>query len=185
MTLPPVLYWSPSLAEHLNAAAGDEHSQHGLIDATVATVPLAWSADGDGWAIIRELPADAVWLTAAHRDAPSQPADVEVGALARHLRNLMNGGVADSEHIARSFLGYLGVVGMRQELAYLRSRVAELDAGQVRVEWGVRYREDDVDDYYEDEEAARVVAADPTDSGVAVRREIRTGPWTDAPEATP
>lgn len=59
-------------------------------------------------------------------------------------------------------------------------RIAELESGEVRIQWGVRYREDDVDNWYEAEAEARAVAADPTDSGVAVSREIRTGPWTDA-----
>ncbi len=63
-TLPPVLYWSPSLAEHLNLDY--EHDiRHGLIDATVASVLLATA--GGGWHVLADLPDDAVRLVAEHR----------------------------------------------------------------------------------------------------------------------
>jgi hypothetical protein len=77
MTLPPVLYWSRSLADRLNETVGDEHSQHGLIDATVATVMLAWSADSLGWVTLADLPDDAVRLVA---DAPATEVTTEFGA---------------------------------------------------------------------------------------------------------
>lgn len=73
LTLPPVLYWSPSLARHLNRTAGPD-AQHGLIDATVATMLMSWSADTGGWAILRDLPGDAVRLVA---EAPAAEVTTE------------------------------------------------------------------------------------------------------------
>lgn len=62
MTLPPALYWSRSLAEHLNAAEESDPC-NGLID-TSSAVFMAWSG---GWTVLpgNELPADAVRLVAA------------------------------------------------------------------------------------------------------------------------
>ncbi len=65
-TLPPVLYWSPSLAEHLNLDY-EEDARHGLIDATVASVPRATA--GCGWRVLAHLPDDAVRLVAEPRAA--------------------------------------------------------------------------------------------------------------------
>lgn len=55
-TLPPVLYWSPSLAEASNLDEPD--AVHGLIDATDANTLMATS--GAEWRFIDGLPADAV-----------------------------------------------------------------------------------------------------------------------------
>ncbi len=60
-TLPPVLYWSPSLAEHLNLDY-EEDARHGLVDATVASLLTAY-ADG-GWRVLAHLPDDAIRLVA-------------------------------------------------------------------------------------------------------------------------
>lgn len=60
MTLPPVLYWSASLADQMNAREGED-ARHGLIDLTVATVPTHW-VDFDGWCVLNRVPDDAVRL---------------------------------------------------------------------------------------------------------------------------
>lgn len=56
--LPPVLYWSESLAVAANREEPDP--RHGLIDATDANMlATTWCA---GWTFIAEMPADAVQL---------------------------------------------------------------------------------------------------------------------------
>lgn len=61
MILPPALYWSASLAEHLNAIDGDD-PMHGIIDTTgigQGFVAEHWSADERAFMPLAELPADA------------------------------------------------------------------------------------------------------------------------------
>lgn len=62
-TLPPVLYWSPSLAEQLNERLGED-VRHGLIDFTDAEWPRHWIGDGEFWCGTDGLPGDAVRLVA-------------------------------------------------------------------------------------------------------------------------
>jgi len=64
-------------------------------------------------------------------------------------------------------------------------RIAELEAGEVRTEWGVQYGPGDVDNLRGDEDFARHDAADPTSTGVLVTRVIRHYPWTTTSENTP
>ncbi len=59
LLLPPILYWSPSLAEHANREA-EADIRHGLIDATDANILM--STFCGGWTFLREMPADAVQL---------------------------------------------------------------------------------------------------------------------------
>ncbi|MDN5861076.1 MAG: hypothetical protein L0I24_20730 [Pseudonocardia sp.] len=80
LTLPPVLYWSASLARHLNRTAGPD-AQHGIIDATVATLLMSWNADGNAWAILPELPADAMRLVAEVTTVRVRLAELERRAL--------------------------------------------------------------------------------------------------------
>lgn len=63
-TLPPALYWSASLAEHVNATEGTDPC-NGLID-TSSAVFMTWA---EGWTVLpgNDLPADAVRLVAERR----------------------------------------------------------------------------------------------------------------------
>lgn len=63
--LPPVLYWSPSLAARSNLHEGHDQ-RHGLIDATVASFIQHW-VDGDGWCVLGRLPSDAIRLVGEQR----------------------------------------------------------------------------------------------------------------------
>lgn len=71
------------------------------------------------------------------------------------------------------------VARLRAELAVARARVAELEAGEVRTNWGVRYGPNDADSYGRDEASARRAAAGHSLGGALVRRECRTGPWVE------
>lgn len=88
VTLPPALYWSATLARHLNRTAGPD-AQHGLIDATVATVLLHWTTDAGGWSILlRELPADAVRLVAEREAGAVTTVIVRLAELEHELTRL-------------------------------------------------------------------------------------------------
>jgi hypothetical protein len=68
------------------------------------------------------------------------------------------------------------------------ARIAELEAGEVRTEWGVQWAPGDVDRFGEVGEsyARKIVLSPPRLEGCSlVRREIRTGPWTTTTEKTP
>ena len=65
--LPAALHWSASLAAESNRREAVDDALHGLIDATVPTVMQHWVA-GDGWCLLRSLPADARKLVC---DGPS------------------------------------------------------------------------------------------------------------------
>ncbi len=89
-TLPPVLYWSASLAARLNANVGDD-PRHGLIDFTAADWPTYWTGDGDFWARADGLLDDAVRLVAevptvetATEYGVRWPADASHGPDAEH-----------------------------------------------------------------------------------------------------
>lgn len=67
-TLPPALYWSPSLAHRLNLMF-EAHTLHGLIDAT-GSIFMCWV--DDGWEVLRgnDLPGDALRLVCDTVSAP-------------------------------------------------------------------------------------------------------------------
>ncbi len=65
------------------------------------------------------------------------------------------------------------------ELQRLAARIAELETGEVRTEWGVRWPDDgaDVEQHLSRENAERVARRE---TGQLVSRAVRTGPWTEA-----
>lgn len=81
------------------------------------------------------------------------------------------------------------VVRNAAQVKELRGRIAELEAGEVRTEWGIRYFSDTEAvrvSPWTDEDAARF-RCHGAPSLVLVYRETRTtvGPWTDADPTTP